>query len=164
MYAGGAHGISVFNWVYYWARRGGQARYPGPVSGHPMALGYLRDARDPVRLDEGPRHYWFRPIGMTWKADRRTYYDNYRVTFPRSVGARGEYRFRLPEDLATCGRCELFVHVLGLHSTESDPQDNVMLAVNGVPIPSHSVRRVFHADGRLERFGGPLPPYTSFLV
>jgi len=134
----------------------------GPVSGHPTALGYLREVGDPLRLDEGPRHYWFRPLGMTWKADGRSYDDNYRVTLPRRVGARGEYRFRLPEDLARCGRCELFVHVLGLHSTGSGPQDQVMLAVNGVPIPSRSIRRVFYTDGRLEQFGAPLPPYTSF--
>ena len=177
MSAGGADGISVFNWVYYWARRGGTARYAGPVSGHPRALGYLRELRD----DGRPRHYWFRPIGMEWQVGGRTYRETDRVAFPRRVGARGEYRFRLPENLDRCGQAQLFVHVLGLTPmSEEDRQrvrqrdlstnaegladhwdDQIEVDVNGHMIPSGRIRRVFHPDGRLEKFGRPLAPYTT---
>lgn len=163
MYDGGADGISVFNWVYYWARRGGVARYPGPGSGHLTALDYLRELRGPDAQADGSRHYLFRPIGMEWEASGRIYEENYRVVFPRRVGARGEYRFYLPEDLARCGRCELFVHALGLNSSngQDGARDQVALDVNGRAIPPAQIRRTFHLAGRLERFGAPLPPHTT---
>ena len=39
--------------------------------------------------------------------------------------------------------------------------DKLKVDVNGVAIPDGRIRRVFHVDGRLEKFGRPLEPYTS---
>ena len=177
----GAGGIGVFNWQYYWAGRGGSARYPGGVSGFPLALDYLRDVRDPRALESGPRHYWFRPIGMTWKTGDGVIEDAYRVTFRRAEGEHGAYRFRLPEHLMECGDAQVFVHIIGLSGptaaareapATSDPStnapgpaapwpDEIQIDINGQNIATANVRRAFHAEGRVEEFGRRLPAYTS---
>ena len=48
MYAAGADGISQFNYQYHWGRRRSSG-YPGPFSGYPTALAWLRQMRDPDR-------------------------------------------------------------------------------------------------------------------
>ena len=40
-------------------------------------------------------------------------------------------------------------------------QDAVQIDINGAIIPDANLRRVYHAEGRLEKFGRPLPAYTS---
>lgn len=181
MASAGADAVGVFNWQYYWARRGGSASYPGGVSGFPLALGYLRELRDTRVLECEPRHYWFRPIGMEWKTGDGMIEDAYRVTFRRAAGERGEYCFRLPEDLAESGGAQIFVHVIGLSAPTDEAleaaatsdlstkapglapmwEDEIQIEINGQSIPAANLRRVYHAEGRPETFGRPLPAYTS---
>ncbi len=40
-------------------------------------------------------------------------------------------------------------------------QDAVQIDINGAITPDAKLRRVYHAEGRLEKFGRPLPAYTS---
>ena len=61
-YGSGADGVSVFNYQYHWSRKGGTARYPGPVEGYPLSLSYLRDLRDPETVASRTRHYRFHPL------------------------------------------------------------------------------------------------------
>ena len=181
MYEGGAGGVSVFNWVYYWSRRGGAARRIGASSGFPLAFAYLREACDPSLLATGPRHYLFRPIGMSWTAGDDAFEENDRVAFPRCAGARGEYPFTLRENLNETGIACVFVKLLGLSpATEDDRKraeqrdlstnapgvlaawgDSIALDLNGVPVPHEEVSRVWHHEGRWEKFGRPLGPHTS---
>ncbi len=94
-YGAGADGVAVFNYQYHWARKGGTARYPGPVESYPLSLSYLRDLREPETVASRTRHYRYHslwggasPIGGV-KDDK--------TTLTRQVGSTGEYRFRLCE-------------------------------------------------------------------
>ena len=151
-YGAGADGVSVFNYQYHWARKGGTARYPGPVEGYPLSLSYLRDLRDPKTVASRTRHYRYHslwggasPIGGV-KDDK--------TILTREVSATEEYRFRLCERPTQDTQPVLYFSAQGLL-----PKDEIAVAVNGVEI--QDFQRVFHPDGRLERFGRPLPPFSS---
>ena len=151
-YGAGADGVSIFNYQYHWARKGGTARYPGPVEGYPLALSYLRDLRDPATVASQPRHYRYHPlwggtslIGAV-KADK--------IILTREVGSTGRYRFRLCEGNTRGTQAILYFSAQGLL-----PEDEIGVELNGVEV--HHLQRVFHPDGRLETFGRPLPPFSS---
>ena len=151
-YGAGADGVSVFNYQYHWARKGGTARYPGPVEGYPLSLSYLRDLSDPKTVASRTRHYRYQslwngasPIGGV-KDDK--------VLLTRQVGSTGEYRFRLCERPAQGTQAVLYFTAQGLL-----PQDEIAVEVNGTEI--QNLQRVFHPDGRLETFGRTLPPFSS---
>ena len=151
-YGSGADGVSVFNYQYHWSRKGGTARYPGPVEGYPLSLSYLRDLRDPETVARRTRHYRFHPL---WSgASPIGGMKNDKTILTRQVGSTGEYRFRLCEQSAHETQTVLYFTAQGLL-----PQDEIAVAVNGHEI--RDFQRVFHADGRLETFGRPLPPFSS---
>ena len=151
-YGAGADGVSVFNYQYHWARKGGTARYPGSVEGYPLSLSYLRDLGDPKTIASRTRHYRFHPLwGGTspiggLKDDK--------TILTRQIGSSGEYRFRICEQLAHDTQAVLYFTARGLL-----PQDEIAVEVNGTEI--QDFQRVFHPDGRLETFGRPLPPFSS---
>ena len=151
-YGAGADGVSVFNYQYHWARKGGTARYPGPVEGYPLSLSYLRDLRDPETVASRTRHYRYHslwggasPIGAV-KDDK--------TILTRQIDSSGEYRFRLCEQFAPGTQAVLYFTAQGLL-----PKDEIAVEVNGTEI--QNLQRVFHPDGRLEAFGRPLPPFSS---
>ena len=151
-YGAGADGVSVFNYQYHWARKGGTARYPGPVEGYPLALSYLRDLRDPETVASQTRHYRFHPL---WGGASPTgAIKDDKTILTREVGSTGEYRFRLCEQLTQETQVVLYFTAQGLL-----PTDVIAVELNGTAI--HDLQRVFHADGRLETFGRPLPPFSS---
>ena len=151
-YGAGADGISIFNYQYHWARKGGTARYPGPVEGYPLSLSYLRDLRDPKAVASQPRHYRYHPL-WSGAAPTGAVKDD-KLTLTREVGSCGEYRFRLCERPTQGTQTALYFTAQGLL-----PKDEIAVALNGTKI--QNFQRVFHADGRLETFGRPLPPFSS---
>jgi hypothetical protein len=151
-YGAGADGVSVFNYQYHWARKGGTARYPGPVEGYPLSLSYLRDLRDPKTVASRTRHYRYHPL---WGGASPTgAVKDDKTILTREVGSIGEYRFRLCEQPTQGTQAVLYFTTQGLLS-----QDEIAVEVNGTEI--QNLQRVFHPDGRLERFGRPLPPFSS---
>jgi hypothetical protein len=174
MIDGGADGIAMFNWVHYWAR-GDRVEI-----GYPLSLASMRELRDPARLDEGARHYRFRPLGAQWPTREGMVRDDFRVTMPRRAGVRGEYPFRLPETLSQTGGAHLYLKVLGLApqtpeahkratrvasdrfpeiTTQGWP-DRLQIDINGEVIAPEMVRRVFRPDGQSETDGRALDPFT----
>ena len=160
-YGSGADGVSVFNYQYHWARKGGTARYPGPVEGYPLSLSYLRDLRDPETVASRTRHYRYHslwggasPIGGM-KDDKTILTRQVGSTCSESRSYRGgEYRFRLCEENTPGRQVVLYFTAQGLF-----PQDEIAVAVNGTE--TQNLQRVFHPDGRLETFGRPLPPFST---
>ena len=151
-YGAGADGVSVFNYQYHWARKGGTARYPGPVEGYPLSLSYLRDLRDPKTVASRTRHYRFHPLWGGTSPTRAMKDDKTILT--REVGSTGEYRFRLCEGNTPDIQAALYFTAQGLL-----PEDKIAIKLNGTRI--QNLQRVFHPDGRLETFGRPLPPFSS---
>lgn len=150
-YGAGADGVSVFNYQYHWARKGGTARYPGPVEGYPLSLSYLRDLRDPKTIVSRTRHYRYHSL---WGGTAPTgAMKDDKLTLTRD-GSGGEYRFRLCEGGTQGTQAVLYFTAQGLL-----PTDVIAVELNGTAI--HDLQRVFHPDGRLERFGRPLPPFSS---
>ena len=125
MYAGGADGIAMFNWVHYWARA------DRVEIGYPLSLTYMRELRDPDCLDRGPRHYCYRPLGAQWPTREGVVRDDFRVTMPRRAGVRGEYPFRLPETLAETGGAFIYVKVLGLAPQTHEAQQQAKARLLG---------------------------------
>ena len=176
MYAAGADGISVFNYMYHWARRGGIPRYAGPETGYPLALSYLRDLGDPRKLAERSRHYAFYPLWSASPYDgtsRTGATKNDRLVLRRDeIGQRGEYQFRLYEDGRNV-RATLFFRAIGL--TE---KDEVEVDLNGHKMPADRIVRAWNPYGRWDegkewedprgfskrrwRFERPLPAFSSF--
>ncbi len=101
-----------------------------------------------------------------------------------AAGERGEYCFRLPEDLAESSDAQIFVYIIGLSvltdealkaATTSELntkapglapmwEDEIQIEINGQSIPVANLRRVYHAEGRAEKFSRPLPAYTSLWL
>ena len=153
-YGVGADGVSVFNYQYHWARLGGTARYPGPAEGYPLSLTYLRDLRSPEVIEKKVRHYRYHPL---WGGPSITgAVKNDRALLRRQAGASGEYRFRMSEPPGGDASARLFFTAQGLLSG-----DRIRVLVNGTEVAG--VRRAFHADGRLETYGRPLPPFSTVL-
>ena len=151
-YGAGADGVSVFNYQYHWARKGGTARYPGPVEGYPLSFSYLRELRDPKIIANGTRHYRYHSL---WGGAAPTgAVKDDKTLLTREVGSTGEYRFRLCEQSASGTQVVLYFTAQGLL-----PKDEIAVELNGTEI--QNLQRVFHADGRLETFGRPLPPFSS---
>ncbi len=151
-YGAGADGVSVFNYQYHWARKGGTARYPGSPEGYPLALSYLRELRAPKAIASQTRHYRFHPL---WGGAAPTgAVKDDKITLAREVGSIGEYRFRLCEQFARGTQAVLYFSAQGLL-----PKDEISVEFNGTEI--RDLQRVFHPDGRLETFGRPLPPFSS---
>ena len=194
MYDGGADGISVFNWQFHWDIRGGRGPSGvthGPWSDrkivassevdYPLALAGLRQVRDPAGLEREPRKYYFRPMEIRDELSHEVFEDAYRAVLPRTVGVRGEYRFRLPEDLAETGGAYLVARILGLaplkelggetvinsRAAVSGPElafewpDEIQVDVNGTAVPAHEIQKIWHKDGRPKQLGRPLNPYTA---
>ena len=151
-YGAGADGVSVFNYQYHWARKGGTARYPGPVEGYPLSLSYLRDLRDSKTVASRTRHYRFHPLWGGTSPIGSVKDD--KTTLTREVGSSGEYRCRLCEGGTQGTQAVLCFSAQGLL-----PEDEIAVELNGVEIQDS--QRVFHPDGRLETFGRPLPPFSS---
>ena len=151
-YGAGADGVSVFNYQYHWARKGGTARYPGPVEGYPLSLSYLRDLRDPKTVASQTRHYRYHPLwgGTSPIGDVK----DDKTILTREVGSTGRYRFRLCEGNTQGTQAILYFSAQGLL-----PEDKIGVELNGVEI--RDFQRAFHPDGRLETFGRPLPPFSS---
>lgn len=194
MYDGGADGISVFNWQFHWDIRGGRGpsgvthgpwSYPNVVDtsevDYPLALVKLRQLRDPNGLDREPRKYYFRPMEIKDNHSYEVFEDSYRVVFPRTVGARGEYCFRLPENLPQTGGAYLVARILGLaplkelggdmtvnsRAAVSGPEifskwmDEIVVDLNGLVVPTETIQKAWHKDGRPKAYGRHLDPYTS---
>ena len=174
MYAGGAEGLALFNWVYYWSL-GDRAEV-----GYPLSLTYMREMRDPRKLDEGARHYRFRPLSGQWSTREGAWKDDFRVVMPRRAGVRCEYPIRLPENLAATGGAYVYLKVMGLSPMTTEAQkrvsripsdkfpelsnegwpDRLEVDVNGAAVPSELIRRSHRPNGRSEKEGRPLDPFT----
>ena len=158
LYAAGADGVSTFNYMYHWARRGG-GEYPGPNSGYPLALAWLRELREPDALGMRPRHYLFYPL---WGADRKCptgFWKNECMSLKREVDSSGEYRFRIAEDLGRPGvASEIYVTARKMASN-----DKVEFSINGDAVAANAIKSVWNPAGRPEKFGRPLAPHMSFM-
>ncbi len=161
MYAAGADGISVFNPQYMWSRRAPvEARHPGPPSGYLPALAWLRQMRYPATYNHLPRHYLFHPHWPVAYPSPSGFAKHDRIVLKRTVGAGGEYRFRIAEDLgAPKVRAELIVT-----ASSSADGDVFEFSLNGAPVPSNWIKTAWNFEGRLDRYGRPLEPHYTFMI
>ena len=158
MYAAGADGVSVFNYMYHWARRGGY-EYPGPNSGYPLALSWLRELRDPEGLSDRPRHYLFYPLWGDTRLCPTGVVKNDHILLKREVGSAGEFRFRIAEDLGIEGvTAEVYVT-----ARKAVRGDKIVFSINGSTVPGNTVKSVWNSKGRPETFGRPLDAHMSFM-
>ena len=154
-YGAGADGVTVFNYQYNWARLGGTARYPGPVEGYPLALTYLRDLASRENISRQVRHYRYHPL---WGGPCPTgAVKNDRAVLRRQAGAVGEYRFRMSEHLGDGTSARVYFTAQNML-----PYDRIRVLVNGKEVDD--LQRVYHAEGRLQTFGRPLPPFSTVLL
>ena len=133
---------------------------------YPMAFSYLRELKDLSKVAEGSRHYLFHPMwgnsaafdppGMTPGGVVR---DDKFVLNRTEKEAFGRYCFRLYEHFDKIHCAKLFFRATGL-----GPYDRIEVDLNGTTFPIEEVRRIWHAEGRHESRGRPLPAYTTCLV
>lgn len=150
-YGAGAHGVTAFNYQHYWGRRMGIDDYPGPPESFQVALSYLTELKDPQAVVSAIRHYRFHPLwgGPSWSR----YEKNDRLVLPRRDGASKTYRFRMCEGGNTI-RAHLYFTAQGL-----TPADIIEVSINGQRIDKF--RRVYHATGRPEKWGRPIPAHST---
>ncbi len=155
MYAAGADGISQFNYQYHWGRR--RSGYPWGPGNYPQALAWLRQIRGTPDFDDLPRDYLFLPL---WPAGTPTgFLKNDRIVLERKAESRGEYRFRIAEDLAVPGlAAELIVSVV------SAKGDRLAFTLNGALLPDVDIKERWHGDGRPAKFGRPMKPYRAYMI
>ena len=157
MYAAGADGVEVFNYMYNWARIHGSPS--GAPAGYPLTLSWLRELRVTEELDARARHYMFYPLWGEEPACPTGFVKNDHILLPREAGSSGEYRFRIAEDLSVPGtRAEVCVSARGLL-----PGDRVTLAINGTAVRAEKLMRIWKPDGRPEEHGREIGPYTAFM-
>ena len=162
LYAAGADGVSTFNYMYHWCRRR-HAGYPGPASGYPTALAWLREMRHTLHFDSLPRHYLFYPI---WSGESPSGQSkNDRIALERRIGSRDNYRFRIAEDLTAPGaddtpgmRSEMIVT-----ASSSAFGDGLTFAVNGTSVAVSDVKATWLAKGRPAKWGRPLEPCWTYM-
>ena len=156
MYAAGADGISQFNYMYHWVRRF-HSSYPGPQSGYPTALAWLRQMRRPEGFEFLPRHYLFLSL---WPSDPPTgFRKRDSIVLKRTIGSSGEYRFRTAENLTMPGlAAELIVT-----ASRSAPGDRLEFSLNGKTVPAGRIKVTWNKRGRAALYGRPLQPCLTFM-
>lgn len=156
MYAAGADGISQFNYMYHWVRRF-HSRYPGPQSGYPTALAWLRQMRRPEGFDFLPRHYLFLPL---WPRNPPSgFHKRDSIVLKRTMGSSGKYHFRIAENLTRPGlAAELIVT-----ASRSAPGDRLEFSLNGKVVPSGQIKVTWNKTGREAQYGRPLQPCLTFM-
>ncbi len=157
MYGAGADGISIFNF---------QEHYTGNLIGNfPGELAMLADLKEPDKLAAAARTYLFRSMlggvdyhGAPGMAATGAIKDDKIVLARSRPGQRQEYRLRLCEKAVNIRHAYIAIRAQGLQADEQ-----VQIEMNGFPIPSATIRRTWHADGRSVNIGRPLPPYSTLI-
>ena len=162
----GADGICLYNFQMHWDAFLKSTRDPGPETMYPIALSYLRELRDPAKIENGSRHYLFHSMwagstafsvsGMTPCGVVRD--DKILLKRPENE-SYGTYRFRLYENFDRICHARLFFRAIGL-----GPADRISVNLNGTEIEEENVRRIWHDDGRPKNLGRALPAHTTCIV
>jgi len=160
-YARGAAGISPFNYMFSWDKRRSPG-YPGSGLKWPAALGYLRELRDPEKVNERDRHYLFYALWADEpKVDINAGEHDERIVLDRATPeAKGATRLRICEDL----RDPKLRAVLQFKATGMRKDEALEILLNDRPVPEGSVTRVFHSDGQTKYEGRALPAFFLHIV
>ena len=155
---------------------------------YPLALSWLRELRDPRLLGKRSRHYLFYPLyaghwggispGGVPSVSDPTFIKNDRIVLKRKLGTRGEYRFRICEDLAEPGpTAEMIVTISGIAGADkAGPQrlqrdgsfkppakDKLAFYVNGTVVPPSTIKVSWPSRGRSKAFGRPFQTCSIFM-
>ena len=186
LFAAGADGFSVFNFMYHWVGR--TLDYPPGPSMYPLALTWLRELRDPREFVGRPRHYLFLPLyaghwggispgGAPGDFDS-TFVKNDRIVLKRQIGSSGGYRFRICEDLRKPGLvAEMIVTISGIAGADkSGParmqrdgsfkppaKDKLAFYVNGAVVSPKRIKVAWPSRGRSKEYGRPFDTCSIFM-
>ncbi|MBQ16936.1 MAG: hypothetical protein CMJ65_07400 [Planctomycetaceae bacterium] len=186
LYAAGADGISLFNYMYHWVGR--SLDYPPGPAMYPLALAWLREFRDPWRHGERPRHYLFYPLyaghwngispGGVPDVFDPTFIKNDRIVLKRQVGSSGEYRFRVCEELRQPGSlAEMVVTIPGIAGADKQAppriqrngsfkppaKDKLAFYVNGTVVTPRTIKVSWPSRGRSKQYGRPFQTCSIFM-
>ena len=163
----GSDGISLYNFQMHWDAFHKLTRDPGPETMYPIALHYLKELRDPARIENGSRHYLFHPpmwagstaFGEPGMSNCGVIRDD-RILLKRAEKKPfGRYRFRLYENFDRICHARLYFRATGL-----GPGDRILVELNDTTIDEERVRRIWHDDGRPKNLGRALPPHTTCII
>ena len=166
MYAGGADGVSTFNYMYHWVGRRYES-YPGPPGGYPTALAWLRQMRRPQDFESLPRRYLFYPL---WSGHSPSGFPkNDRIVLERNVGSRGAYRFRIAEELSTpetrdASGSRPILSELIVTASKSALGDGFTFFVNGVAVNTEDVKDAWYAKGRPDKWSRATGPCWTYML
>lgn len=186
LYAAGADGISLFNFMYHWVGR--TLDYPPGPSKYPLALTWLRELRDPGGFGDRGKHYLFLPLyaghwggispgGVPTEYDP-TFVKNDRIVLKRQVGSSGGYRFRVCEDLRKPGLvAEMIVTISGIvgadkpgppriqrdGSFKPPAKDKLAFSVNGAVVSPKHIKVAWPSLGRSKEYGRPFDTCSIFM-
>ena len=138
MYNAGADGIAIYNHFV-------PSLWRPPF--YPQAMQVFHQLRDPQRVARGERHYTFDPTwsGETGFGGEAKYSTGLvkanQLRLERRVGASGQYRFYLYEDLSQAYGATLIFRGAGL-----SPADELEVQLNGQVIPSEAIGRTAQSD------------------
>jgi len=142
-YGAGADGFSTSNYFLLWNARGRPDFSGGPGAGYPSKLNTLKELRDPTTVLAGKRHYAFVPL---WGPGGRYLGGAYpeRIVLNRQQpGQRGEFRFRLceqlPEKSEFTGK-NLVSGALLLFTPSIVHDDEIEVDINGQTIPAEKIK------------------------
>ena len=187
LYAAGADGISVFNFMYHWVGR--TLDYPPGPAMYPLALTWLRELRDPRQFGDRPRHYLFLPLyaghwgGISPSGDPSEFdsrfVKNHRIILKRRIGSSGGYRFRVCEDLRKPGLvAEMIVTISGIAGADKPgpprmqrdgtfkppAKDKLAFYINGAVVSPKRIKVSWPSRGRSKEYGRPFEACSIFMI
>ena len=150
LYGAGADGFSTQNYFIHWGPKfsPGESGFKSPKM-YPKALNTLKGLRDPKMLAAGDRHYIFIPLWGPDSPPPMTYgysgrgpggtYEPERIVLNRDkIGERGEFRFRMCENLPEDSQIrseEVVSGAMLMFRPGIVPGDELSIDVNGKTIP-----------------------------
>jgi len=152
IYGAGADGFSTQNYFILWGPMfdvPGESGVQRPQM-YPHALNTLKELRDPNTVAMRDRHYIFTPLwGPGGRGPGRIYQPE-RIDLKRDeVGPRGEFRFRMCENLPTDSKIDggkVEFGAMLLFKPGIVPGDEIAIDINGAPIPNESIQYEWHND------------------
>ena len=163
-YTFGASGLSTYNFYNQYRIVPGNEWREAPPSlmlvEWPRALQSLLAVRDPQAVARGDRHYLFPPLWRTREYPTgATKYDLIELHRDGTSPA-DTIRLRMADDLSSPDlTASLEFKVTGL--TEEDVLEVVL---NGMTVPTETIRREFDSDGQAKKEGRELPAFYRYHI
>ncbi len=151
MYGAGSDGFSTQNYFLLWGsasfgiglHRTGQSIDDSKMPPYPKTLNLLKVLRDPNLLAAGDRHYVFTPLWGRGSGPGGIYKPERIVLNREKVGQRGEFRFRMCENLPANSELdgqELVSGAMLMFNPGIVPGDEIAIDINGKTIPADSIQ------------------------